>query len=90
MRKRSDFLILSLLLALSGFGVARGEDYIISVFSGNIEEKDDNVYIIDFGESLKLAKIVKGVDVSRQQKWHRMRHLVRGEVQVFSCMQEKT
>ncbi len=28
--------------------------------------------------------------VSRQHKWHRMRHLVRGEVQVFSCMQENT
>jgi hypothetical protein len=28
--------------------------------------------------------------VSRQQDWHRMRYLVRGEGQVFSCMQEKT
>jgi hypothetical protein len=28
--------------------------------------------------------------VSRQQKWHKVRHLVRGELQVFSCMQEKT
>ena len=28
--------------------------------------------------------------VSRQQKWHRLRDLVRREVQVFSCMQENT
>jgi len=28
--------------------------------------------------------------VSRQQKWHRLKLLVRGEAQVFSCMQEKT
>jgi hypothetical protein len=26
------------------------------------------------------------VDVSRQQKWHRLRRLVRGGIQVFSCM----
>jgi len=29
-------------------------------------------------------------DVSRQQKWHMLRHLVRGDLQVFSCMQENT
>jgi hypothetical protein len=28
--------------------------------------------------------------VSRQQKWHRLRLLVRGGLQVFSCMQENT
>jgi len=28
--------------------------------------------------------------VSRQQKWHRLRPLVRGDLQVFSCMQENT
>jgi hypothetical protein len=28
--------------------------------------------------------------VSRQQKWHRLRDLVRGRLQVFSCMQENT
>ena len=34
--------------------------------------------------------VVIDLGVSRQQKWHRIRHLVRGEAQVFSCMQEKT
>jgi transposase InsO family protein len=28
--------------------------------------------------------------VSRQQKWHRLTPLVRGDLQVFSCMQENT
>jgi len=28
--------------------------------------------------------------VSRQQKWHRLKLLVRGGPQVFSCMQENT
>jgi hypothetical protein len=32
----------------------------------------------------------QGLSVSRQQKWHRMRDLVRREAQVFSCMQENT
>jgi hypothetical protein len=28
--------------------------------------------------------------VSRQQKWHRLTPLVRGDLQVFSCMQENS
>ena len=42
--------------------------------------------------NVSQADIVVGLVsyVSRQQKWHRMRHLVKGEAQVFSCMQEKT
>ena len=40
-----------------------------------------------------LAKINNSIDgktVSRQQKWHRLTPLVRGCLQVFSCMQENT
>ena len=40
-----------------------------------------------FGAVHNLAKVWV---VSCQHKWHRIRHLVREKVQVFSCMQENT
>ena len=33
---------------------------------------------------------VNGIGVSRQEKWHRLKDLVKGDIQVFSCMQENT
>ncbi len=44
----------------------------------------------DLSEDLALIHNTDYLTVSRQQKWHRLRLLVRGDLQVFSCMQENT
>jgi hypothetical protein len=42
------------------------------------------------GHNLDFVFEKNGVAVSRQQEWHRLTPLVRGGLQVFSCMQENT
>ncbi|MDP6433472.1 MAG: hypothetical protein QGI15_04035, partial [Candidatus Scalindua sp.] len=38
----------------------------------------------------QIAKELLDMGVSRQQKWHKLTPLVKGDLQVFSCMQENT
>jgi hypothetical protein len=51
--------------------------------------------ISEFNEDRRFHFVALGNDgqysgVSRQEKWHSMRHDVRRGLQVFSCMQENT
>jgi len=49
--------------------------------------------IAESGRQKKLSVALFGGEpliVSRQEKWHSMRHKVRRDHQVFSCMQENT
>jgi hypothetical protein len=43
-----------------------------------------------FSEGIFAEKPLQTECVSRQEKWHSMRHDVRRGLQVFSCMQENT
>jgi len=65
----------------------------VLIHAQEYEENDPNHVV--WRDEIEVSPFEVGVGdnikrVSRQQKWHRVKRLVRGEAQVFSCMQEKT